>query len=399
MSLILPRDCVDCHSINHLLYASRNNSGATWFHFYTSMNDREVRKFRAEDIMGRKYRLEFFVLLLLSYIVSNATRAQGLPVNGVAYVPYSHNIPKIDGLWTTPQEWTDATMIKVEHTSTGWTFYLGLKYNGTHIFVLLDFVSDKTPSTHDFGGVFFDTKDDGGNLAGQDDFGFVITPGPPVLTSIFQGTRNGNTTGEAWTEIFIRPYDELYEGGFSGVNDPYESEAHRIMEFAISRQWFNEVEIHYGFYAFVSDRHSGIPWPNSTRTLVEWPMDAGGKNIEYEIWAQEVPPAPKRWGDIVFYEDINALYTTYIGLNNNFIKLENNYAALLENDTSLQSAFNQLESNYDSLSKSFNELQTAYFHTTYLLYSLLAITIILATLIVYLTKSHQKRTNFASKAV
>src|SRR3972149_7816099 len=167
--------------------------------------------------MGRIYRLLFLSVMSLFYFISNIAMVNSLPINGVAYVPYSQNAPKIDGLWTTPTEWTDATIIKVDDISTGWTIYLGLQYNRTHIFVLLDFVRDKTSSTHDFGGIFFDSKDDGGNLAGQDDFGLVITPGPPDLTSIFQGTGSGNTTGEAWTEIFVRPYDELYKGGFSGV--------------------------------------------------------------------------------------------------------------------------------------------------------------------------------------
>lgn len=342
--------------------------------------------------MSRECKLVFLVLLFLSYAVSGVGFVQGLPTNGIVYVPYSLNAPTIDGYWTTSTEWTDATVIKVENTTTGWTFYLGLKYNGSHVFVLLDFVSDQTSSTHDFGGVFFDTKDDSGILAGPDDFGFVVTPGPPSLTSIYQGTGSGNTTGEAWKEILIRPYDELYFGGFSGANDPYETANHRILEFAISRKWFMGAEIHYGFYAFVSDRHSGIEWPFSRRTLLEWPVGAGGKNIEYETYAAEVPPTPEKWGDIVFYEDAHVLNEAYTELQNNYTTLENKYNASIESNVSLQSALDQVRSDYDSLSKNFGDLQTAYLYTTYLVYSLLATTIILATLTVYLAKSRQTRT-------
>lgn len=324
--------------------------------------------------MKKRCRSAFLAVVFLACSVLNTVWVHGLRTHGVVYAHCSINIPVIDGRWTTPTEWADATEIKVENGSTGQTLYIRLKYNGTYLYVLLDFVTDYTPSTYDYGGICFDTKDDGGILAAWDDFSFIQLVGQVNFLYIFQGTGTGNTTGESWMIARYQAHPETEGmGGFSGINDPYQGKAHRIIEFRIPRDgsrrnWF-EVDFHYGFYAFVSDYHS--------ETLLEWPIGAGGKNIRLTQTiggiGMDVPPAPERWGDIVFPEE-----------------LWDNYNALLLSNSSLQSTINQLQSDYHSLNNSFNvlndrfeDLRIAYSQITYLTYASFAIVIVLTAVTVY----------------
>jgi len=323
--------------------------------------------------MKKRCRSAFLVVVFLSYSLLNIAWVRGLRTNGVVYARCSINIPVIDGKWTTPTEWTDATEIKVENASTGQTLYIRVKCNGTFIYVLLDFVTDYTQSTYDYGGICFDTKDDGDTLAKKDDFSFIQLVGQANFLYILEGTGTGNTTGESWIIGRYHAHPESAGlGGFSGINDPYQSKAHRIIEFRIPRNgrrnWFEE-GFHYGFYAFVSDYHS--------ETLLEWPTGAGGNNLRLPqtvgAIGMNVPPAPERWGDIVFPEE-----------------LWDDYNDLLLNNSSLQSTLDQLQSNYYSLNNSFNvlndrfeDLQIAYSQITYLTYALSAIVIILVTTTFY----------------
>lgn len=347
------------------------------------------------DQMRKRCVLPFLAVSLLFFSILNLGWVRALPANGVLYVPYSENMPAIDGKWTAATEWTDAVETRAE-ASNGWAFYLRLKHNGTHLFVLLDVVSDKTESTHDFGGIFFDAKDDGGSLPREDDYGFVMSLGYPDFTTLFQGTGIGNTTGQAWAPVVGHPYNDLYKGGFSGTNNPYETDRHRILEFAISRQRFNS-ELHYGFYAFISDRHSAGTFPDIVSTLVEWPIGAGGTTIKYEVYAVDVPPPPDQWGDLIFYEDINRLSANYAELQNNYTELDNSYKQLLASNNSLQSKLDQLEAEHDSLNSTFSELnqrfgdlEMTYTNTKHLSYALLASTIALGTLAIYWRHARKK---------
>lgn len=333
--------------------------------------------------MKRRRKSAFLAVVFLSCSVLNIVWVRGLRTHGAVYARGSINIPVIDGKWTTPTEWMDATEIKVENVSTGQMLYIRLKYNGTFLYVLLDFVSDYTPSTYDYGGICFDTKDDGGILADWDDFSFIQLVGQVNFLYIFQGTGTGNTTGESWHIARYNAHPETSSmGGFSGANDPYEKRSHRIIEFRIPRNggrrnWF-KVNFHYGFYAFVSDYHN--------ETFLEWPIGSGGKNLRLPQTiggiGMDVPPAPEKWGDIAFPEE-----------------LWDKYDVLFLSNSSLQSAFNQLQLDYYSLNDSFNalndrfeDMRIAYNQITYLAYGSSAIVIILAAVTIYQWFKKERRT-------
>jgi len=225
------------------------------------------------------------VFLAMFFCLYSISLGYCIPDNGYFDAPYSSNIPNIDGQWSTPTEWTDASETRVED-DFGWRAYFRLKHNQTHIFVLLDFITDQSESANDLGGVCIDTLDEGGNAPKTDDYVFGYRTG--WGSSVFQGTGHGGT--DAWVHI-TTPSGTLGVGGFSSINDPYEGgKDHRIYEFQVPCSFLGE-ENRYGFYAYVCD--------NGIDTLLEWPEGAGGL-FDYpdHFGLDKVPPAPGNWGSI-----------------------------------------------------------------------------------------------------
>lgn len=233
------------------------------------------------------------ISIIISLVsLSSVGLGYSIPENGTIFVPNSTNIPNIDGQWSTPDEWTDASENIIQNEFE-WTAYIGAKHNQTHIFVLLDFVTDQSSSDPDVCGIAFDTENDGGNFPDLDDYLFTFDWG--ALSTMFffnknlyQGTGRGGSYSEAWVEIDI-PLETMIERGFSSTHDPYEdSRNHRIYELQIPCS-FLDIEYSCGFYAFVYDNEY------YSKTLLEWPEGAGGIGNDE---SRAVIPAPGTWGNI-----------------------------------------------------------------------------------------------------
>ena len=204
----------------------------------------------------------------------------GIPANGSITLPYSENIPNIDGQWSTSVEWTDASENIIQN-GFGWTVYIRAKQNQTHIFVLLDFITDQSQG-EDLVGVCFDTHDDGGDIPKTDDY--LFTPGG-VYDVICQGTNMSYPNDWVWIN---KPPEALMLKGFSSNHDPYEGgQNHRVYEFQVPCRHLGE-GANYGFYAYVYD--------DSTQTLLQWPGNAGGvlRDSNPDFFSS----APGNWGDI-----------------------------------------------------------------------------------------------------
>jgi hypothetical protein len=227
------------------------------------------------------------LILISSFSSILITQSYSLPLNGVLLVPQvMDNVPKIDGLWTTPLEWADAseTQLKNELNQTA---YLRLKHNSTFVFVLIDFVTDHTQSSYDLACVAFDSLDDGGDIPQRDDY-LIGMVGVASGFDSYQGTGINGTPQASWMRKgFVGFYAEK---GFSGQNNPYDVSSHRIYEFQVNCEVLGEA-MQYGFYVFVCDYHS--------QTLLEWPEGAGGKQLSWNNQdVRNVPPPPTNWGSI-----------------------------------------------------------------------------------------------------
>jgi len=252
------------------------------------------------------YSFALTVLLGIAFISYTLPNGSGVPENGSIYVPYRENIPNINGQWDTPSEWTDGNEIILQNEFE-WTVYIRIKHNQTHLFILLDFITDQSESSLDSCGICFDTLDNGGNFPRVDDYEFLLYCFDwshygdfYFYHEVYQGRGTGGYN--PWVEI-EKPLQTKMEMGFSSINDPYEGNRnHRIYEFQIPCSFLGQ-GYYYGFYAFVFD--------SGTDTLLEWPTNAGGV---YQGEEEEIPPAPGNWGDIESDTEFVPEFSSFIAL-------------------------------------------------------------------------------------
>ena len=122
----------------------------------------------------QKISLSFAGVCIFVFLLSSTIPiGESFPANGVLQVPYSADVPIVDGQWSTPSEWNGASEYKLYSRSGTLVAYFRLENNGTHLFMLVDFISDTRQSGYDDLWVMFDTMDDGGNVPSQDDYLFM----------------------------------------------------------------------------------------------------------------------------------------------------------------------------------------------------------------------------------
>jgi hypothetical protein len=262
--------------------------------------------------MHKLFCLMFIFIVLFGVIKIT----QGASNNPSITVPYSANVPNVDGQWTTTAEWMNASEYKL--TIKDWTAYIRTERNSSHLFILVDFTSDQTGSisdsiaTYDYCGIFFDTLDDGGNYPKSDDYllshyysSFYASSG--LHTYISQGTGL-NKEENNWEEI-ATPQGFSLERGFSSLNDPYESKSHRVYEASAPLAFLGYKDT-IGFYIFVRDANSGS---GLVGNILEFPNGAGGRSTRSDAMADLIAPAPKNWGNLVFADSSTSTSPTPTG--------------------------------------------------------------------------------------
>ena len=239
--------------------------------------------------MNKLLLVVFLIVFLLS---STIPIGRSLPANGVLQVPYSTDVPILDGQWSTSSEWNHASEYKLTQGSLAQLVaYFRLENNGTHLFMLVDFVSDSRQSGYDDLVIMFDTKDDGGNAPSQDDYRFYCGNG---RVSVAQGTGQGDPN--SWGKVNTEP-ETKYSQSFSHTNDPYDNQRdHETYELSIPLSYLTANKT-MGFWAEVSDGNSGY---------VSWPVHISKVPMYKGAIAIVSPPLPYDWGDIA----IDAATTT-----------------------------------------------------------------------------------------
>jgi hypothetical protein len=240
---------------------------------------------------ARVLRVSLWLFVLAVYGFSNVRFGLSIPANGSINIAYSDRAPTIDGVWDNSSEWSDTTLIKLtENMSNGvnMTADVRLKYNGTYVFVLIDFLTDLVHNTYDQGGVCIDSANDGGSLPQADDYLFSLLAGQaPTFLYTFTGTGSGSKPADAWSLTMIPEADGA--SGFARGQFGNDS-IHLIYEFQIPCMIW-PAKSSYGFYVYVFDYH--------TQAFLEWPVGAGGGwTLLAKGASQYVPPSPDRWGSI-----------------------------------------------------------------------------------------------------
>jgi hypothetical protein len=161
--------------------------------------------------------------------------------------------------------------------------YFRFENNGTHLFMLVDFISDTSQSGYDGFEAMFDTKDDGGNMPLPDDYQFHCENSK---VSVSQGTGQGDYN--PWSRSNPQP-ETKYASSFTHNNDPYDNQHdHETFELAIPLS-FLAANKTMGFWVEVGD--------GKTSAYVSWPVHIS--KVPYkEGFLIVSPPLPYDWGDI-----------------------------------------------------------------------------------------------------
>jgi len=270
----------------------------------------------------------FLVLMLL--IVTFASQVMAQHVNSVA--AYQAESPvTIDGKWTTPDEWTDAANVTFGYGSFGERQHFHVKHDTGFLYVLVDFVADKTLDDKDNSWVYLDTNGDRGTAPRNDDYGFGINflAGQPIFIM-----RLGNGTG--WKELApsSRPPIEGFWAWASmdPSNDPYLSTPHSIYEFKIPKTILDSSTT-IGFRVVAGDGLGQVEWPS--RSSLNFPCGWGTLtflNAEGLLVQIEGPLIKTRWDQTGLYASKSPVirgqhvrvgcWSTAIGQIINFHRLE-----------------------------------------------------------------------------
>lgn len=183
-------------------------------------------------------------------------------------IPSSPSINEvvIDGRWTMPNEWTDATEFSDTRGKRLFGYFF-IKDDKEFVYVLIDYIADKTIDDEDFAKMRFDGSNDKAlpTETGCSPFGscYGDIPGTPpqVNDYIISMVWNGGTVsriiaqgnGKEWVEAEKIPSRIKTASTNDAENDPHSNSPHLLYEFAIPRSIFGNIS-EIGFSSFVVDK-------------------------------------------------------------------------------------------------------------------------------------------------
>ena len=212
--------------------------------------------------------MHFFVLFFLGIIFLPAF---GETQDSILITKFSGGDEIIfDGKWSSSLEWkpTSLNEIKTENDHV----VIRTAHQENFVYVMLDVISDTTPSKNDKAIVCFDTLNDKSSEFQIDDYCFEA----------MMNSRNGkiyNGQEDTLKQITQKKSEFIGVGGISDENDRYSKVPHSVYEFKIPTDIIGRNN-NYGFALQVND----------DGTLVSWPA-----NIDAEISST----SPLEWGNLV----------------------------------------------------------------------------------------------------
>lgn len=254
-------------------------------------------------ILGMPPLPVIFLITIFSALVIPSVSA--LESNGVIMTPFSESPPVIDGRWSTPDEWEDAS--ETSTTNGPDQIYMRIKHDRDFIYVMVDAVTEPLVTAYSKYGVqlLFDTNNDAGPVRGSDDLRF------PIFV-VYQDGREANISGTDATSLntidtgdgsggyrdVTSPSNYQKRLAFSSTNDPYEpGRDHMITEYKIPLSFLHKND-RYGFglyYWYGNTQESNANTPQKT---VVWPsgLDRNSPNTYGTLQAMQntitTPPVP-----------------------------------------------------------------------------------------------------------
>jgi hypothetical protein len=197
----------------------------------------------------RKYNYSLLIAIFLLYCTLSINI--GLCTTSISSSKFFNEVT-IDGKWTTQDEWNDAEEVSVYgrshikfHKTLIGVFLI--KDDNKFLYIMVDFIGDKTLEENDSGSIRFDINSDKANSPQSDDIMIVLKwTAKSVKETIWKGN------GKDWLLVEDIPYKIEIASTNDAENDPYYGSPHIIYEFAIPREIFGIKEI-IGFSAGAAD--------------------------------------------------------------------------------------------------------------------------------------------------
>jgi hypothetical protein len=230
-----------------------------------------------------------------------APNAWGKLILGVVYAPRLTVPVTVDGVWSSG-EWADAPQYTMANSTGGNVGYIRVKFNSSHLLVLIDSPWDTTPSSvyyHENVWLAFDTLNNGGTAPQTDDY--LVHSSTSWFPSV---SWVGN--GTAWNQsILINGVScvqagDNFGGGVPLGTSPNSATPHRISEMAVPLAYVGSAGSTVGFYAQVDDDSTDPDGEGDlpSTSYSEWPLAAGGSPGWPGAWGSAPCPAPNAWGKL-----------------------------------------------------------------------------------------------------
>jgi hypothetical protein len=202
--------------------------------------------------------------------------------NAITIPVLEGNPPVIDGVWTGPNEWSQASATFTNYADET-QLVIKAKHDWDSLYVLLEMPDDNELDGH--GVVCLDTLNDGGPYMKADDYCFTLGGS----LRVYQG--DGRTTVMSDQVAVSR---EVQAARGLTTNSPPGSGEHMSYEFKIPLEEFGPVATDYGLYINFDTRGQA----SSFTYHYSWP------DLESDSYLNA--PPPRSWGQISLSPDANA---------------------------------------------------------------------------------------------
>ena len=199
----------------------------------------------------------------------------------------------VDGKWSSPEEWADASETPMVALKGNGTAYLRTKHDSTNLYVLVDFVSSRynLSESVQIKSLFlsFDSRHDDGTLPKNDDFQLNAYAPKQAGDNIRWGTDKGGWEGLSGPSWELKPESIKIERSPNSAFDPYSMSGHLDWEVVIPLTFFNSSTVGFQVYITEGETLFGLKYPGQALVWPEGPPVTTRTNDN-----------PTTWGDLTF---------------------------------------------------------------------------------------------------
>lgn len=233
-------------------------------------------------------------LVLITLVIATSPSSYAFEGNESVTIRFVNSTPVIDGIVTTPEEWSKAAIFLID----GGDVQVRAMHNNQLLSLIVSFNADMTNNAGDSVLICIDSRNDGGSAWKSDDycFGLIVTDTRFLSWLFFIGKGTGN-------EFSLLANPQITTGASSGVsfsNGGFSGRDHRVYEMSIPIDSLRSDAESYGLSIYVYDADNGTTkfWPEKAVPASHGCFSSGQQSapppdIKY------CPSLPNAWGNLV----------------------------------------------------------------------------------------------------